>query len=509
MRRERVWAWQVLGLMGLLAGHARGQALPAVLEMRAGSAVVDVSGLPVLRPGAPVAFVRPGGQTETGRGFVLEVKEERALVGLAPGGHVAVSDHVVLCGQNADAEQYRALAKAAESLRRDAGDRAAPIAAPAEALQAALSERDAAVEAGRCDTSAFDQQLETLAQQIQSKLEHVSGPDPPTGSGVDGSPSDPTGAASEPSVAAEASSQPPMDRPAQKVDKASRVVDTMTRLVELGLKIRSEVHGNASSSPPAGPSAPGADPAEGTGDVSDTAAGMDSGSPPSTTDAPSHPPTGGRLQLPRLPGKDAPPPQTTAGHGGMRVPMLAGTSTPGPHAPAGSHLRIPRLPLPAAGGPRATVAIEAEALLPNARVSGGGSVSKQSMKSFGAGWGGDAQLVWHAARSVGPFPLVKLVGPRRLTLRFNVPRPGTYQILLEHTVASDYANARLSLDGTFRAELRGYAPAVGHRTLSLGRAPLAAGSHELALEVIGKDQASAGSFVGLDRIELEPTDMKE
>jgi hypothetical protein len=200
--------------------------------------------------------------------------------------------------------------------------------------------------------------------------------------------------------------------------------------------------------------------------------------------------------------------QSPTGHGRLRVPNLTGTGTPGTKAPGGGRLRVPKL-VPSAGSPLATLTIEAEALLPSARVAGGGAVSRQSMKSFGGGWGGDAQLFWQVTRSMGPFSLPKpFSGSRRLTLRFDVPRPGTYQVLLEHTVAADYANARVSLDGKPRGELRGYAPTIGHRTLSLGISPLGAGSHELAIEVIGRDKASSGSFVGLDRIQLKAVDTK-
>lgn len=145
------------------------------------------------------------------------------------------------------------------------------------------------------------------------------------------------------------------------------------------------------------------------------------------------------------------------------------------------------------GAARADVAsriIELESLAP--ATAGAGMV--QPMAGFGAGWGGDAQLFWPATAPTGDGP--------RLTVPFEPPRAGSFELVLFHTVAPDYGRFTVLIDGRPTGDVDGWAPRVALGRAVLGRHQLAAGRHHLTFLVTGKAAASTGHFVGVDRLEL-------
>jgi len=146
------------------------------------------------------------------------------------------------------------------------------------------------------------------------------------------------------------------------------------------------------------------------------------------------------------------------------------------------------------------IAIEFEDIVAAAKASAG-QVGRQDMRGFGPGWSG-GQLVWRA-----PAPAnAEIRNWPSLTVPFNVPAEGTYELLLHHTVAPDFATFRVFLDGQQVADIDGYAPSVAPRTRTLGQRTLRSGRHDLIVTVFGKAPSSGGFLVGLDRLDMRPLD---
>ncbi len=143
----------------------------------------------------------------------------------------------------------------------------------------------------------------------------------------------------------------------------------------------------------------------------------------------------------------------------------------------------------------AMTVVEAEATIPTATVSGGYMV-RQNMAEYGTGWGGDAQLFWRPPMSAGSKP--------HLLTEFVLTAAGTYDLVLFHTTAPDFAQFTVYIDGRKSLDLNAYAPQVALAQVSLGRYNLEAGQHELAFEVTGKSQQSTDYVVGIDRLQLTP-----
>lgn len=164
-----------------------------------------------------------------------------------------------------------------------------------------------------------------------------------------------------------------------------------------------------------------------------------------------------------------------------------------------THPRSPFPPLPDRLIPLAAISapsIEAEALLPRARATGG-ELSVQDMDVFAGSWGGDAQLWWVRARPGD-----------RLTLPLVAPAAGTYELIGFFTRAQDYGIVRLLVNGQPVGPLMdGYAPRVEPTgPLSFGNVTLREGTNELVVELLGKDARSAGYsdgyLVGIDGLLL-------
>lgn len=141
----------------------------------------------------------------------------------------------------------------------------------------------------------------------------------------------------------------------------------------------------------------------------------------------------------------------------------------------------------------APLVIEAESLIATA-VASGGQMVRQEMAGFGTGWGGNAQLFWRPPTPAGSKP--------HMLTEFELSAAGTYDLILHYTTAPDFGQFTVYIDGSNPSLQDGYGPEVALRQVSLGRYPLAAGRHELAFEVTGKNRQSTAYIVGVDRLQL-------
>ena len=137
------------------------------------------------------------------------------------------------------------------------------------------------------------------------------------------------------------------------------------------------------------------------------------------------------------------------------------------------------------------LALEAEALLPPEQAD---APLERQGNCCGVQWSGGAQ-VWLRAPAAGRF----------MTLGFEVPRAGAYDLSAVLTRAGDYGIVALEVDGEQVGEpFDGYAAGVSRSPLTeFGRVDLTAGHHALTVRVTGRNAASGGYFAGLDVVELE------
>ncbi|GAA1613724.1 hypothetical protein GCM10009789_79870 [Kribbella sancticallisti] len=137
-----------------------------------------------------------------------------------------------------------------------------------------------------------------------------------------------------------------------------------------------------------------------------------------------------------------------------------------------------------------TFRVEGESLLPV--VSSTVPVDPQG-NCCGVSWSGGAQLWIHGSKAGD-----------KVVLEFTVPTAGTYRLSTVLTKAADYGIADLSVDGTKLASFDGYVAAgVTTQEVDLGNVTLAAGKHQLAVDLTGKNAAATGYLVGLDLLDLE------
>lgn len=119
----------------------------------------------------------------------------------------------------------------------------------------------------------------------------------------------------------------------------------------------------------------------------------------------------------------------------------------------------------------------------------------QSMRSWGAArWSGGAH--WFATTEPGA----------TLTVSFQTAGAGPCRVALFATRAPDYGIVRVCLDDRpIPGEVDLYAGAVEPTgRLILGTVEPSPGPHRLRLEVVGRNPAAAGSYLGLDCLELAP-----
>ncbi|MFC7880008.1 DUF2961 domain-containing protein [Isoptericola sp. NPDC057391] len=137
-----------------------------------------------------------------------------------------------------------------------------------------------------------------------------------------------------------------------------------------------------------------------------------------------------------------------------------------------------------------TLRIEGESLLPP--VSSDAPVEAQG-NCCGVDWSGDRQL-WFRGEQQGD----------AVTLRFEVPQDGTYDLSAAMTQARDYGVAQVAVDGEdVGATVDGYrAEGVGVATHDLGAVELEQGEHTLTLTAVGKNDAATSYMIGLDTLDL-------
>jgi len=93
----------------------------------------------------------------------------------------------------------------------------------------------------------------------------------------------------------------------------------------------------------------------------------------------------------------------------------------------------------------------------------------------------------------------------RLTLRFNVPASGEYNVTARLVRGDASAIVQPLLDGRpLGSTIDLYAAEAGYVETLLGRVELARGDHTFTLTVTGKAEASGGLGAGLDYLSLEP-----
>ena len=159
---------------------------------------------------------------------------------------------------------------------------------------------------------------------------------------------------------------------------------------------------------------------------------------------------------------------------------------------------VAAVPAQPSGGPVGSTYVEFETLAASAAVSAGEAVV-QPMAGFGSGWGNDAQLFWRP-----PAPVEE---PMRnyphLSLLVDVPAAAEYELTLHYTQAPDYGKFTVFVAGAKTADVDGYGDRVQTARRSLGKHRLDAGSTQLTFTIFGKNSASTGYIVGLDRLELQ------
>jgi hypothetical protein len=146
-----------------------------------------------------------------------------------------------------------------------------------------------------------------------------------------------------------------------------------------------------------------------------------------------------------------------------------------------------------------SIDVEAETLLAAGKLQiRGGQTAAQPMTGFGPGWGGGAQLFWYGG-AVGA----------TLDLLVDVPSTGSWSVEVDLTRAPDYARVQFEVDGNRVLDrFEGYAPQVsGPVTVPLGTFALQPGPRRVSLVIVGRDRASTGWLVGVDRIRLRPVSL--
>lgn len=135
--------------------------------------------------------------------------------------------------------------------------------------------------------------------------------------------------------------------------------------------------------------------------------------------------------------------------------------------------------------------VEAEALLPPVEAT---DPAEPQGSCCGVRWSSDAQL-WFRSDAPGD----------TITVTFEAPSTGTYDLSAVQTQAPDYGVNTLAVDGReLGGTFDGYnAGGVALQRASYGTVQLDEGRHTLTFTVTGKNAASGGFLVGVDKIELD------
>ena len=302
-----------------------------VVSIDARGALVDAATLGEVKPGARFGFRRADSPaTEIGQGWVLDVRDGRALVALKPGVTVAQGDIALLCAALAGPGSQAELRGTLQTLKGQlsaSGSGSAELQNAVAQLETTLDAREAAVRDGACDVAAQDQQIVALTAQLQQLLTAA----PPIASATTpgaGTASAPTGApqgvtSGAPSAAPSADSSSALTAPAPGGGGTAQDSMQMAKdlLQQLFAMAKSFTGGKNGSSPDPSASSAGITP-------SDPAATSAASSAPAPTTAPSDgsssPAPGISLPVPSGPTAGAMPPAPPA------PPAGSGGPVPGP-----------------------------------------------------------------------------------------------------------------------------------------------------------------------------------
>ena len=126
-----------------------------------------------------------------------------------------------------------------------------------------------------------------------------------------------------------------------------------------------------------------------------------------------------------------------------------------------------------------------------------GRARPQDMRGFGAGWSGDAHLLWDG-----------VVGDEN-TVEFSVEKSGRYTLAMQWTLAPDYGQFEVRLNGkVVEPRLDLYSPDVRLAKLrELGELELNAGTQRIEIKLIGANAKASkyrnkGYLYGLDYLKL-------
>ena len=125
----------------------------------------------------------------------------------------------------------------------------------------------------------------------------------------------------------------------------------------------------------------------------------------------------------------------------------------------------------------------------------GGDTQAQDMGEFGGEWSNFSQLWWTKSKPGD-----------KLTLAFNAPTAGNYNIKANFTKAIDYGIAQFSVDGEKLGDKMDFynAGVIATGEIILGTRQLSAGEHKFTIEIVGaNDKAEKGYMVGFDYLRLE------
>lgn len=154
----------------------------SVLDVVPEGVVLDAAPLPDLRPGGRIGFRRPDGSAaQVGEGWVLDVREGRALVGLKPGGGVQAGDIAVSCASLTGPGSQTDLRASVQSLKTQlssSGGGSAELQTAIAQLESTLDARETAIRDGACEVASHDQQIVASSQQLQQILAASSGTAP-------------------------------------------------------------------------------------------------------------------------------------------------------------------------------------------------------------------------------------------------------------------------------------------------------------------------------------------
>ena len=125
-----------------------------------------------------------------------------------------------------------------------------------------------------------------------------------------------------------------------------------------------------------------------------------------------------------------------------------------------------------------------------------GTLHEQDMTGFGEAWSNDAHLWWIDAKPGD-----------RLVLALPVEQAGRYKLTAQLTKAVDYGIVQMALDGQKLGpplDLFNHG-VIATGELDLGTHDLAAGEHQLSVEILGANEQAVRSYMfGLDYVKLVP-----